>query len=197
MMRRYQVDFAPFLATVGEKTVSESAARACLTPPRGSAMLRAPCRSNTRAMGIRFLEEGALDGAGGATVIEEEPPPADAGESEPAPTPPPELSEGEVERRSRGALVRVARSVERLASLEPAQRRARERKSSAALGALGVRLASSGLPYELRAIAGGWQIFTHRRHGRYGRSAAEGAARRKGLARGARDAPRWSRTASP
>jgi segregation and condensation protein B len=109
--------------------------------------------------GDPVLEEDALDGAGGAAVIEEEPPPAEAGESEPASTPPPELSEGEVEREVAALLFASPDplSVSRLSNLlsgVPASEVER------ALGALGVRLASSGLPYELRAIAGGWQIFT-------------------------------------
>jgi segregation and condensation protein B len=87
----------------------------------------------------------------------------DSSEAEPqardAAAPPPELSESEIEREIAALLFASPDplSVSRLSSLLSGIATADVER---ALGALNARLSSSGLPYELRAIAGGWQIFT-------------------------------------
>ena len=84
---------------------------------------------------------------------------AETSNNPPPELPPPELSEAEVQREVAALLFASPDplSVSRLSSLLSGIDGSEVER---ALGALNVRLASSGLPYELRAIAGGWQIFT-------------------------------------
>lgn len=128
-----------------------------LTGPRPSAML-APMTAERIAPGSEL------------TAVQDPPSPDEAA-VQPAQ---PELPESEVTRaapadarawdaaeleRATGALLFAANeplSNARLANLLEAEPAAIE----AALAALAARLAQSGLPFELREIAGGWQLFT-------------------------------------
>jgi segregation and condensation protein B len=101
------------------------------------------------------LDEQSVDTELGlATDIDTEP----LAPNDPA-SPPPELSEAEVEREIAALLFASPDplSVSRLSGLLSGVAQVEVER---ALGALNSRLAGSGLPYELRAIAGGWQIFT-------------------------------------
>ena len=69
------------------------------------------------------------------------------------------LSEGELERQLAAVLFASPEALG-LARLVALLERPRPAQVRAALGALRERLEASGLPFELRSIAGGWQLFT-------------------------------------
>jgi segregation and condensation protein B len=84
---------------------------------------------------------------------------ATSGEGSPGGGEAPELSEVEVERDVAALLFASSEplSVSKLATLLGGTPAARV---EAALAALAARLSAAGLPWELRSIAGGWQVYT-------------------------------------
>lgn len=78
--------------------------------------------------------------------------------TDPAP-PPPELSDAELE-RDLAALLFVANEPLSLGKLTQLVGGLPERAVAEALTRLNARLATAGLPWELREIAGGWQVYT-------------------------------------
>lgn len=123
-------------------------------------------------LGAMQPEETLAEEAEPSAAPAEEPAaaPADAAAPEEAPAPSrasaedaqataDEVTDGELEREVAALLFASPEplSTGRLASLLGGAAR---KRIEAALGALSQRLAASGLPFELRAIAGGWQLFT-------------------------------------
>jgi len=116
---------------------------------------------------VPVLESPPEDAAGDVQTEPEtpEPPPSDeppAGEDraeDPAPRAPREVGDDELVREISALLLASPDplSTARLRALTGGIERARV---EAALGAIGERMAAAGLPWEVRAIAGGWQLFT-------------------------------------
>jgi segregation and condensation protein B len=103
--------------------------------------------------------------SGGEDELADEQPPADAGAEQPLEgdpedpaLPPREVSDDELVRELAALLLASpeplsAGRLRRLLGVPP-------QRVDAALGALSGRIIQSGFPWELRAIAGGWQIYT-------------------------------------